>query len=89
MYPAFGATKNGKVVKVRVHFLGPGAAAIDTTTGKPAAAPKPYAATSRFEVGDVVEHKKFGQGTVVRSPAPGKVEIAFADGVKVLVHGLS
>lgn len=48
---------------------------------------KPYATTATFVVGEQVAHKKFGTGLVQRVVDAGKVEIAFPDGVKVLVHG--
>lgn len=48
---------------------------------------KPYVTTQTFVVGDQVVHKKFGTGLVQRIVDVGKVEIAFPEGVKVLVHG--
>lgn len=48
---------------------------------------KPYAPTEKFVLGDRVQHKKFGLGLVQRILDAGKVEIAFPDGVKVLVQG--
>lgn len=48
---------------------------------------KPYAPSETFVQGDQVSHKKFGIGIVRRIVDAGKVEIAFPEGVKVLVHG--
>jgi len=48
---------------------------------------KPYAPTEKFAVGDQVQHKKFGTGLVQRIVDAGKVEIAFPEGVKILVQG--
>lgn len=60
----------------------------------PAVAPAPgpalparaYAPGERFTVGDRVAHPKFGEGRVTRTTRD-KVEIAFADGPRTLVHG--
>ena len=46
---------------------------------------RPYAASQRFAVGDVVEHPKFGRGTVVASLTQ-RIEVEFADGKYTLVH---
>jgi hypothetical protein len=48
---------------------------------------KPYAPTEKFVPGDRVIHKKFGTGLVESIVEGGKVEIAFPEGVKLLVHG--
>ncbi|CAN5369592.1 hypothetical protein BH11MYX1_BH11MYX1_24140 [soil metagenome] len=45
----------------------------------------PYGASKTFEVGDVVEHVKFGRGTV-KSRLASRVDVEFADGVVTLVH---
>ncbi len=46
---------------------------------------KPYAMDGIFAVGDVIEHAKFGFGRVVTVKPGGKIEVAFADGNRVLV----
>lgn len=46
-----------------------------------AAAPRPYAPTARFDVGDDLLHPTFGRGAVVEVKG-GKVVVAFADGKK-------
>ena len=43
-----------------------------------------YAMTTRFKVNDIVDHPSFGLGLVKRLVAPNKVEILFADGIKLL-----
>jgi hypothetical protein len=44
-----------------------------------------YAASQTYAVGDVVEHPKFGRGSVV-SDLNRRIEVEFADGKRTLVH---
>jgi hypothetical protein len=46
---------------------------------------RPYAASQNFAVGELVEHPKFGQGTVVKSDGP-RLELEFSDGKKTLAQ---
>jgi hypothetical protein len=46
--------------------------------------PRPYAAKDIYAPGERVTHPSFGTGVVTGSPGPGKVEIAFPAGVRVL-----
>ena len=46
--------------------------------------PVPYSTGARFEPGQRVEHATFGPGVVERVLGPGKVQIYFAGGSKVL-----
>lgn len=46
---------------------------------------RPYAATQTFAVGDVLEHPKFGVGSV-KTAAAQRIEVEFADGAHTLVH---
>jgi hypothetical protein len=46
--------------------------------------PRPYAAKDIYGAGDRVSHPSFGTGVVTGSPGPGKVEIAFPAGLRVL-----
>lgn len=46
---------------------------------------RPYAASQTFAVGELVEHPKFGRGTVLSIMAQ-RVEIEFPDGKHTLVH---
>jgi hypothetical protein len=45
----------------------------------------PYAASRTFAVGDVIEHPKFGRGTVVSRMAQ-RIDVEFADGKHTLAH---
>jgi hypothetical protein len=45
-----------------------------------------YSPRERFVVGDRVEHPSFGAGVVEACPEPGKMNVFFASGRKVLVH---
>jgi hypothetical protein len=51
----------------------------------PERAVRQYAATQKFAVGDVLEHPKFGRGSVVSCLAQ-RIEVEFADGKHTLVH---
>ena len=48
---------------------------------------KAYSMTGVFEVGDIIDHKKFGLGKVVTVKPGGKIEVGFEDGGKLLVCG--
>jgi len=50
----------------------------------PSKPPRPYSATQAFAAGERVQHATFGGGVVTGSPGPGKVEIAFPSGRRVL-----
>lgn len=52
-------------------------------SGKPR---RPYAATNRFDRGELVEHTKFGVG-VVTGVEPGRVHILFEGGTRKLLAG--
>jgi hypothetical protein len=45
-----------------------------------------YAASQTFAVGEVLEHPKFGRGSVVAA-AGQRIDVEFADGKHTLVHG--
>jgi hypothetical protein len=45
-----------------------------------------YAVRERFAEGDLVRHPQFGVGLVIALPALQKMEVAFKDGRKLLVH---
>jgi hypothetical protein len=47
---------------------------------------RPYSATGRFEVDDVLDHPVFGRGFVSALRDGGKIEVTFRSDVKVLVH---
>ena len=46
---------------------------------------KPYGASKTFEVGDLIEHPKFGLGTVT-SRLAARIDVEFPDGKVTLVH---
>ncbi|HSR97207.1 MAG TPA: hypothetical protein VLM79_09165 [Kofleriaceae bacterium] len=46
---------------------------------------RPYAASQTFAVGDVIDHPKFGRGSVVASLAQ-RIDVEFADGKHTLIH---
>lgn len=46
---------------------------------------RPYAASQTFAVGDLIEHPKFGRGSVLSSMTQ-RIEVEFADGKHTLVH---
>jgi hypothetical protein len=48
-----------------------------------------YSIDRSFEVGELVAHKKFGEGFVAEVLDPGKVSVMFRDGARVLAHGQS
>jgi hypothetical protein len=49
---------------------------------------RPYAATQTFAVGDLIEHPKFGRGSVLSCLAQ-RIEVEFADGKRTLIHAIS
>lgn len=50
----------------------------------PSKPPRGYSAKEAFATGERVTHATFGTGVVTVIPGPGKVEIAFPSGVRVL-----
>ena len=85
MYPVFGGHLHGKLAKIRIHCLGPSAPDVDATMAKTSAVRR-YSAKLRFEVGEALEHPTFGCGSVVKVVADGKIEVAFDDERRMLVH---
>lgn len=49
---------------------------------------KPYKLDGNFAVGDIIQHKKFGPGSVVEVRSGGKMEVGFESGSKLLVCGV-
>ncbi len=86
MYPLFVGTVQGKVAKIRVHFLGGDAELDRTISSKPQEAATAYSPKATYAAGEAVAHPKFGTGTVVRLGTDGKIDVRFADGIKTLVH---
>jgi hypothetical protein len=55
-------------------------------TWRPAELPvHPYAASRTFAVGDLIEHPKFGRGTVI-SRLAARIDVEFPDGKRTLAH---
>ncbi len=57
------------------------------TAGKPSDAFTQYSMNHRFSEGELVAHKKFGEGYVTEVLEDGKVSIMFRDGARTLAHG--
>lgn len=56
-----------------------------TVTEAELANAKPYSMNGAFEVGDIIQHKKFGPGSVLEIRPGGKMEVGFETGGKLLV----
>jgi hypothetical protein len=48
-----------------------------------------YAVAARFAAGQLLRHKKFGDGVVTGLVEGDKIQVLFADGQKLLAHGRS
>lgn len=83
-YHVLVASVRGAVVKLRLPFADDGAH--DRSVESSTASSRAYSARERFEVGDTLEHPKFGVGTVIRVAGDAKIEVAFADARRVLAH---
>jgi hypothetical protein len=46
--------------------------------------PQPYSFNETYEPGDRIEHPKFGSGVVEIAAEPGKIQVFFADGRRIL-----
>lgn len=57
--------------------------------GKAVSEFKPYRVDELFAEGDLIRHKKFGDGVVTRILDPKKVEILFKDEPRTLAQGLT
>lgn len=85
---------NSKPVKVKSKALIPGAKKttvsiselwekeISQTTKKS----KAYSIKSKFEIGDIIDHPKFGPG-IVQKFTDGNIEVLFRFEIRTLVHG--
>lgn len=63
-----------------------GEATTEAAPTPPAGPARRYAPRERYAVGDVVDHPKFGAGSVTRV-TKDKVDVAFPDGPRTLAHG--
>jgi hypothetical protein len=50
---------------------------------------KPYAVSASFQEGDLLRHKKFGDGLVTRVIDGSKVEVLFRDEARTLAQGMN
>ena len=55
--------------------------------GKDPAKARAYAPSERFAASELIKHPTFGLGFVLLVKESNKIEVAFADGPKVLAHG--
>ena len=55
--------------------------------GRTAAVARPYSISQRFAPGEVISHASFGLGVVTGERDSVKIDVHFADGPKVLLHG--
>jgi hypothetical protein len=60
----------------------------DAFSINPNAPVKSYSMQSNFSEGDVINHPKFGLGSVQTSLAPNKIEVRFQEGTKILLHNM-
>lgn len=54
--------------------------------GRDPSTARAYATTERFANGDLIRHPTFGLGLVTALKDVNKIEVAFADGSKTLIH---
>ncbi len=64
----------------------PEVAKVDLATRLAGKTARDYAPALRFAVDDAVRHPQFGVGIVVAHPGPGKIDVEFPIGRKVLLH---
>ncbi len=64
-----------------------GAPARPLVEADPSRPVRPFRVSDTYQVGDRVAHASFGEGVVQALKGPTKVEVHFADGARVLVHG--
>ncbi len=83
MYPVFAGKTHGLVTKLRLGFLDERPEVDKTVPRRPG---KRYANSATFEIGDTIEHPKFGSGSVMRV-FDGKIEVEFDEDIRTLVHG--
>jgi hypothetical protein len=55
--------------------------------GRTAADFSPYTISKQFSAGQLLRHKKFGDGVVSELVEGDKIQVLFEDGAKTLVHG--
>jgi hypothetical protein len=83
---ASGAAREGRRTGPSRRFARPTAPRTPAPlpTFDPNKPPRTYAAKESYETGDRVTHPSFGTGVVTGAPGPGRVEVAFPSGGRVL-----
>ena len=87
------ATKTKKVKSKKATMPGTRAKSIPINElwteelGKASGKARPYGIRENFEVGELIDHKKFGPG-IVQTHVDGKIEVLFQHEIKTLVHGI-
>jgi ribosomal protein L44E len=76
-----------RAVKKRAAPAGPPPEWQDRIMGREPENAKPYSIKTTYDLNDVIEHTKFGFGVVTGLYPDGKIEVAFREALKVLVHG--
>jgi uncharacterized Zn finger protein len=59
----------------------------DAMEGRDVTKPIPYRLNRKLNQDDVIQHKAFGVGLVIRVVSDKKIEVLFEDSSKLLVHG--
>lgn len=77
----------GRPARAEPRVSGPPAAWEEKVIGCDREAVRPYSARDAFSVDDVVSHPKFGLGVVTELQPDGKIDVAFKEGIRRLVHG--
>jgi hypothetical protein len=54
-------------------------------TSRPVTKARPYTPAGSYEIGETIDHPKFGVGEV-KAARGGKIEVRFDDGTRVLLH---
>jgi hypothetical protein len=47
---------------------------------------KAYSPTSKYEAGDIVDHRTLGRGVTTAVKEGAKIEVLFESGLKTLIH---
>ena len=76
-----------KPKKAEPKHQGPPQAWEDRVIGCDPEAVRPYSAREAFAIDDVLSHPKFGLGVVTELQPDGKIDVAFKEGLRRLVHG--
>ena len=78
--------KKTRTTKTRISKEESAALAWNTALAEASASSKPYAMTSEFAIGDLIQHPTFGKGIVQELINHNKIKIVFESGEKILIH---